>query len=490
MLEMKPAPLPRDEDARLAALCAYQILDTAAENDFDEIVRLAAQVCRVPLAAIGLVDAERTWFKAQVGFDDPETVRDHSFCAHAILGDELFVVEDAAADERFRDNPLVAGEPHIRFYAGMPLITPEGRHIGALCVAGLEPRKLKAEQAEALRWLARHTVMLLELRRNEAALRATASLSRSPEPVDTTDRWRFWPAVVALLGGLLLTAIAASIAHGLAVRGEEERFVARAGRISTAIAQRLRGDAAVMDSAAALWTPQRAPGVREWEDVFKKQAGGGRGLLGLGFVEVVPRSGLPAFVARGKSEYGDFFHVHPEPGGDVVYAIRMVAPAEIAPAGVGFDIASAESRRATAERVRDEGRPVMTPPTNFDGRQMNVIVYRPVYRPNIPIGTVAQRRAAHIGWIYALIRVADLVGQAPFDAATRFQLHDGAAAGSTLLYAASSASQPLPFAVQRRMPLLGRTWIATIEGAPTSASCAARPRWSSWPACRSPSSSW
>src|ERR1043165_4604108 len=150
MLEMKPAPLPRDEDARLAALCAYQILDTGAENDFDEIVRLAAQVCRVPLAAIGLVDAERTWFKAQVGFDDAETVRDHSFCAHAILGDELFVVEDAAADEHFCDTPLVAGEPHIRFYAGMPLITPEGRHMGALCVAGLEPRKLKAEQAEAL----------------------------------------------------------------------------------------------------------------------------------------------------------------------------------------------------------------------------------------------------------------------------------------------------------------------------------------------------
>src|SRR5437588_854178 len=129
---------------------------------------------------------------------------------------------------------------------------------------------------------------LAELRRQEPALRATASLSPSLQPADTIDRWRFWPAVVALFGGLLLTA-------------------------------------------------------------------------------------LPAFLARGKSEYGDFFRVRPEPSADVVYPIRMVAPEEIARAGVGFDIASTERRRTTAERARDEGRPVMTPPMNFDGRELNVI---------------------------------------------------------------------------------------------------------------------
>src|SRR5204863_6440370 len=133
--------------------------DTAAEADYVELVRLAAQVCRVPFAAIGLVDAQRTWFKAQVGFEAPALARDFSFCAHTAAGDELQVVEDAADDDRFRAYPMVAGEPHIRFYAGAPLITPEGQHIGALCVAGVEPRKLKAEQAEALLWLGRHTVM-------------------------------------------------------------------------------------------------------------------------------------------------------------------------------------------------------------------------------------------------------------------------------------------------------------------------------------------
>src|ERR1044071_7408252 len=393
MLEMKP-PLPRDEDARLAVLCAYQVLDTGAEADFDEIVRLAAQVCRVPLAAIGLVDAERTWFKAQVGFGDAETTRDVSFCAHTILNDGLFVVDDAAEDERFREHPAVVGPPHIRFYAGVPLIAPEGQRVGALCVADQEPRKLKPEQVEALHWLARPTMMLLELRRRaaeykqasaerekaESALRVTASLSRSPRPVHTADRWRFWPANLALLGGLLLTVLAARIAHALALRGEKERFLGRAERLAAVITGRLHNGAAVTDTAAGFWSSGREPAVRDWEGFFRMQVARGqhRGLLGLGFIEVVPRAGIAAFNTRGRADYGDTFRVYPEPTGDVAYAVRMFAPAEIARAGVGFDMASKPARRATAERARDEGRAVMTPPTNFDGKELNVFVYRPV----------------------------------------------------------------------------------------------------------------
>jgi two-component system, sensor histidine kinase and response regulator len=476
---MSSVPRRGDEDARLAALRAYEILDTAAEADYDEIVRLAAQACRAPLAAIGLVDAQRTWFKAQVGFDAPELTRDSSFCAHTVVSDDLQVVEDAADDDRFRGHQMVAGEPHIRFYAGVPLITPEGQHVGALCIADVEPRKLKAEQAQALRWLGRHTTMLLELRRKasefrkasaereraESALRSTASLSRSAKPaVDTADRWRFWPAVVALVGGLLLTALAARIAWGVAMRGEEERFAGRAERITALIGQRLRGDAAVLDAAAALWTAQHEPATSEWDRFFKTQSAGGRrrGLLGLGFVEVVPRSGLAAFNARGKAEYGEGFRVNPEPEGDVAaYAIRMIAPAEIARAGVGLNIAATEGRRVTAEKARDEGHAVMTPPTSFDGRQLDVILYRPVYRPGMPLDTVGQRRAAHLGWTYGLVRVADLIEQAPLDAAMSFRLSDGA-----VLYATSTPPLPLPFRLQRRMPLLGRNWIASIEGSP------------------------
>jgi|GEM_PF-668659 len=474
---MSSAPLPRDEDARLAALRAYEILDTAAEADYDEIVRLAAQVCRVPFAAIGLVDAQRTWFKAQVGLETSALARDFSFCAHTAASDELQVVEDAADDDRFRAYPMVAGEPHIRFYAGAPLITPEGQHIGALCVAGVEPRKLKAEQAEALLWLGRHTVMLLELRRKasefekasaerekaESALRSTASLSRSPEPAaDTADRWGFWPAVLALVGGLLLTALAARIAYGVAVRGEEERFAGRAEEIAAVIGQRLRGDAAALDAAAALWTAQHPPSTAEWGRFFKKQASDGHrhGLLVLGYVEVVPRAGLAAFNARGKAEYGGGFNVHPEPDGGVAYAIRMVAPAEVAPAGVGFDIASSAVRRATAEKARDEGQSAMTPPMSFDGTpRLNVILYKPVYRPGMPLATVGQRRTAHAGWTYELVRVADLIEQTPLDPAMRIELSDGA-----VLHAAGAARPRPPFRLQRRMPLFGRDWTASIEG--------------------------
>ncbi|HEV2718810.1 MAG TPA: PAS domain S-box protein [Thermoanaerobaculia bacterium] len=466
---MTSAPLPRDDDARLAALRAYGIVDGEDEPAFDEIVRLAAQVCRVPMAAITLVDAERTWFKARIGFDQAVTPRELSFCAHAVDADELFVVENAAEDERFKDNPMVTGAPHVRFYAGAPLITPEGQHIGVLCAAGSEPRKLRTEQAEGLRWLARDIVMLLELRRRsaerekaESALRVTASLSRSPQPVDTTDRWRFWPAILALLGGLLLTALAARIAHQLAIQGEKDRFTWRAERIAADIGDRLRNDVGLADAAAALWTPQHQPTARDWDTFFKKQTLGGRfrGVAGLGFVEVVPPSELAAFNARGKAEYGDGFNASLE--GDVLYAIRMLAPAEIARAGIGFNIASQQGRRVTAETARDEGRAVMTPPTNFDGRQLNAIIYRPVYRPGLTLDTVEERRAAHIGWVYELVFVTDLIDQLPLDTAMRFQLFDG----SNRLYATGTDARPLPFRSQRRMSLFGRGWIALIEGSP------------------------
>ena len=158
------AETPVDEHARLEALRSYGVLDTPPEQLFDDVTKLAAQICGVPISAISLVDEERQWFKSIVGLDARETPRDAAFCAHAILEPEVMVVEDAATDRRFADNPLVLGDPGIRFYAGAPLVTPEGLALGSLCVIDSVPRELSDEQVEALRVLGRLVMTELELR--------------------------------------------------------------------------------------------------------------------------------------------------------------------------------------------------------------------------------------------------------------------------------------------------------------------------------------
>lgn len=161
-----------DERDRLAALHAYGVLDTPAEDDFDDIAALAAQLCRTPIAAVTLVDQERQWFKARVGLDICETAREDSFCARAMLGDEVMQVPDARLDPRFRDNPLVVGEPGIVFYAGAPLVTSSGQILGSLCVIDREPRLLTPAECQGLRTLARHVIAQLELRQYARGLDA------------------------------------------------------------------------------------------------------------------------------------------------------------------------------------------------------------------------------------------------------------------------------------------------------------------------------
>ena len=157
-----------DEQNRLAALARYAILDTTAEDAFDELVQLASTICGAPIALISLVDASRQWFKARVGLATAETPRQISFCTYAILQRELFVVPDALADPRFATNPLVTGDPNIRFYAGAPLTTPDGFNLGTICVIDREPRVLGDPQRHALTALARQVVVQLELRRQIA----------------------------------------------------------------------------------------------------------------------------------------------------------------------------------------------------------------------------------------------------------------------------------------------------------------------------------
>ena len=190
---MKAAPRPSNEVERLNALRAYNVLDTPPEEAFDDLTRLASQICETPIALVSLVDADRDWFKSKVGLRRSQTPRDISFSAHAIAQTDLFVVEDAAADARFAGNPLVTGNPHVRFYTGTPLIAPAGGvAIGALCVIDRKPRRLTPQQIEALRILSHQVIMRLELRRNFIELeRSVASHLRAEEALrEAEEKYR------------------------------------------------------------------------------------------------------------------------------------------------------------------------------------------------------------------------------------------------------------------------------------------------------------
>ncbi|WP_372183295.1 sensor domain-containing diguanylate cyclase [Xanthomonas axonopodis] len=158
------ARLPANEDERVEALHAYRLLDTAPEPSYDAFTSIAAALCRMPMALISLVDTHRQWFKSRLGMQQSETPRELSFCAHAILEpDQVMEVGDTHLDKRFARNALVTGEPQIRFYAGAPLLTPDGIALGTLCVLDRVPRRLSVTERDALQALARQVVSTIEL---------------------------------------------------------------------------------------------------------------------------------------------------------------------------------------------------------------------------------------------------------------------------------------------------------------------------------------
>jgi anti-sigma regulatory factor (Ser/Thr protein kinase) len=163
--------MSQDESARLSALGRYRILDTEPERAFDDLTLLATQICGTPVALLSLIDSDRQWFKSRVGVSADSVARSASICHHVVERRETVVVPDALADDRFRENPMVAGEPHFRFYAGAPLVTPEGHAIGTLCVVDYLPRQLSRDQLAALEALRRQAEAQLELRRNLLELR-------------------------------------------------------------------------------------------------------------------------------------------------------------------------------------------------------------------------------------------------------------------------------------------------------------------------------
>jgi len=189
-----------NEVARVAALDRYAILDSEPEQSFDDLVVLAALICNTPIAMLSLVDDHRQWFKSKFGVQVRETPREISFCALAIQHPDLFVVPDATKDPRFRENPLVIGEPHIRFYAGAPLINEDGFALGTLCVADREPRELDPGQKEAIQALGRLALRQMELRINLQLLKEALNDRTREEHAREAELKRLEEKLVRLLG--------------------------------------------------------------------------------------------------------------------------------------------------------------------------------------------------------------------------------------------------------------------------------------------------
>lgn len=245
----------KKEHERQNDLESYKVLDSFPEAEFDKLTKLASYICGTPIALISLIDNDRQWFKSNVGLDGvTETSRDIAFCNEAIQQDQVFEISDALKDDRFKNNPLVAGEPNIRFYAGAPLVSPNGNKIGTLCVIAHKPHKLSPEQTEALKTLSSQVIELLELRK------ANQQLSEQHQLLVNKARLQ---TIGELAGG-----VCHQINNPLAI------IVGRSMILRSQLKQKLAGDSDVLKELDVIdQTSQRISGILKALRMYAKDFG-------------------------------------------------------------------------------------------------------------------------------------------------------------------------------------------------------------------------
>jgi diguanylate cyclase (GGDEF)-like protein/PAS domain S-box-containing protein len=395
---------------------ALRILDTPPEEEFDAIVRLAAKICDVPIALVSLVDESRQWFKARVGLEAAETSRDVSYCGHAIVGPETMVVPDASADPRFVDNPLRTGEPHVEFYAGVPLRLSSGHAVGTLCVIDHAPRSLTPAQQTALEALAAQVVRLLELRRaamlqrdavaamRSESLRPPASTVAPPPRSQTFSRGAFLLACV-----MGLTAVLATLrVRDLVLAAGDERLERSAERSAGFLRERTEGYAQILRGTGALFRASDRVSREEFRS-YVDSLGLPRnypGLLGLGFAERVPRSQLESWLAEARSEHPGLEVVTRDQADELVIN-RLVEPMERNAPALGFDIASDPARKRALDAALASDDVSMSAQVKLrqDATHPGFALYLPV-----PASSGGAHRG---GWVFAVVRGVELVKGAP-----------------------------------------------------------------------------
>jgi diguanylate cyclase (GGDEF)-like protein/PAS domain S-box-containing protein len=409
------APNPADERARVEALVALELLDTSPEQEFDAIVKLAAEICGVPIALVSLIDEHRQWFKAKVGLDALETPRAISYCAHAIMDDRTMIVPDASLDPRFSDNPWRLGPPHVQFYAGVPLRTSTGHKVGTLCVIDNKPRSLSVAQQVALEALAAQVVRLFELKRAAISQRDMLTSIRNAE--DTLRRGanshavagsREWSRSAFALACVLA---AGSVMASVWVRSTIEdagatRLRSAAERAQAFLEERAHSYGEIARGAGAFFRASTHVSPAEFraytESLELKH--NFPGLLGLGYAELVPRDQLEAWTADARREIAKL-EVHTSGDAAELVINRLIEPARTNRAAIGFDVLSepvraralAASRRthdlALTQRVE-----LLQDPRGGPG----FVMYMPVV-------SVQEEAAPIAGWAFAAVRARDLL---------------------------------------------------------------------------------